>query len=31
MNEQKFSGKGGVYAKARPCYPNELFEYLTEH
>lgn len=28
MNEQKFSGKGNVYAKGRPGYPDELFEAL---
>lgn len=28
MNEQKFSGKGNVYAKGRPGYPDALFEAL---
>lgn len=28
MNEQRFTGKGMVYNKARPSYPETLFEYL---
>lgn len=28
MNEEKFSGKGGIYAKFRPSYPKSLIDYL---
>lgn len=28
MNEEKFSGKASVYARFRPSYPDNLFEYL---
>ena len=31
MNEYKFDKKGGIYSKARPSYPDELFSYLKEH
>ncbi len=31
MNEHKFDQKGGIYSKARPSYPDELFAYLKEH
>lgn len=31
MNEHKFDKKGGIYSKARPSYPDELFVYLKEH
>lgn len=30
MNEHKFDKKGGIYSKARPSYPDELFAYLKE-
>ena len=30
MNEHKFDQKGGIYSKARPSYPDELFAYLKE-
>ncbi len=28
MNEKKFDGMGKIYAKFRPTYPNQLFDYL---
>lgn len=28
MNEDKFTGLAGIYAKYRPAYPNELIDYL---
>lgn len=28
MNERKFDGKGSLYARFRPSYPQELIEYL---
>lgn len=31
MNEHKFDKKGGIYSKARPSYPDELFVYLKDH
>ena len=31
MNEHKFDQKGGIYSKAHPSYPDELFAYLKEH
>ena len=31
MNEKKFDSKGGIYAKARPAYPKEVFDYLRSH
>ncbi len=30
MNEQRFSGKGEVYAKGRPGYPPVLFDWLLD-
>lgn len=30
MNQNKFTEKGHVYAKARPSYPQDLFTYLKE-
>lgn len=30
MNEDRFTDKGSVYAKARPAYPKELFALLCE-
>lgn len=30
MNEDKFSGKAGLYAKYRPSYPDELINLLFE-
>ena len=30
MNEDKFSGKAGLYAKYRPSYPDELINWLFE-
>ncbi len=31
MNEHKFDAKAEIYSKARPSYPDELFDYLKEH
>jgi SAM-dependent methyltransferase len=31
MNEDKFTGKAGIYAKYRPAYPDEFIEYLYTH
>lgn len=30
MNEKKFDAKGSVYAKGRPAYPEQIFEYLIK-
>ena len=30
MNEKKFDAKGNVYAKGRPAYPEQIFEYLIK-
>jgi len=30
MNERKFDGKGSLYARFRPSYPQELLEYLYD-
>lgn len=30
-NEEKFTGKAGIYDKYRPTYPDELIDYLYSH